>query len=636
MTGALRKSFRKTQSANETATPPATDDPETEDVIEEAPAASQPHNMLEMQYEQTKESFPKRVRDILDHEFQRLNVIGSGGHEYGSTLDYVGTLIRLPWEKKPHRRVSLKTAEQKLNSSHYGMQEVKDRAIEFIAALNNGGKSGGIVCLDGPAGVGKTSIAHAIAHAMGRKCIKISMAGVNDQTLLRGFARTYSGAQPGVIVQAMKKAGVTNPVIVLDEGDKAGGSESNKGNVTFAMLELLDPQQNKEFKDHYLNLEYDMSDVVFIMTTNNVHALPTPLVDRMEIISLRPYTAEEKLEIARRHLVPRHLEDCGLSERQLRIKDDALQALIDDYTEEAGVRGLEKQIRKICRRKNVAFQRRQAKSASVSASALETVIGPPRIYKKRAPEHDSVGTVTGLYFADDVGGGILPLQAALRPASEFKVTVTGMAGKMIDESARYATEMLQYLAERYHIDKKKLAKTNVHIHMPDAGQEKDGPSAGIAISTALISALKNIKVRHDVAMTGEVDLFGNVGPIGGLMGKLEGARRAGITTVLIPSENVRDLIDVPDSLKAKLTIIPVSHVDEVFAHALTEALTEPEVTAGNHDGQDKLPSAEDIQRVIQFIAQAAQATTPVSATAAPLPGQGVAPRRKRTPVSNPS
>lgn len=513
---------------------------------------------------------PDKAQQLLTRQLKRLEMMDEGNHEYVATLDHVECLLDLPWKRQKHKSVSLRGATQKLNATHHGMKKVKDRCIEYVAAMNTGGKSGGAICLDGPPGIGKTTIGKSIAAALRRPCITISMSGVSDVTLLRGHGRTYSGSLPGVIIQAMRRAGVTNPVIILDEGDKAGGP-SEKGNPTYAMLELLDPEQNKEFKDHYLGVEYDLSDVLFVMTTNDVQSLPSALIDRMEIIPLNAYTDEEKMEIARNHLITKNRDACGLSARQLTFKDDAIRRLIEDYTHEAGVRNLEKLIKTICRKQNVIFQMGKAKSATITAKSLESLIGPPQIHKTLIPTESDVGIVNGLY-AGDTGGGIVPIQVTVRPSEKLTVKVTGLPGKMLKESAAYSAEGLEYLADQYAIDIKKVRKSNIHVHMANASMGVEGPSAGAAITTGIISALTGIKVNNQIAMTGEIDTRGNVLPIGGLKEKLEGARKAGVTTVLIPWDNQRSLYHVPEKLKAALEIIPVKHIDEVLQYALLEPL----------------------------------------------------------------
>lgn len=549
-------------------------------------------------------SMPLETQQVVCNEIQRIKTMGPNASEYAGTIDYLNLILALSWNKAEHKKISLKTASRKLDATHYGMDKTKEKCIEFIATLNSGGKSGGAICLDGPPGVGKTSIAKSIAHAMGRKVIKISMAGVSDQTHLRGHRRTYMGALPGAVIEGMKKAGTSNPVIILDEGDKAGG-ESQHGNPTFAMLELLDPEQNATFKDHYLNIEYDLSDVIFIMTTNDVSTLPSPLIDRMEIIPIHAYTSEEKLHIAQKYLIPKHKEQCGIAAEMLHIDETALHRLIEEYTNESGVRRLEKYIKDICRKTNVALQRNLTTSAVITAENIEDLLGPPRIFKNSIPSEDTVGLTNGLYFSEN-GGGTIPVQVATRLSDKFNIAVTGMAGQMIQESAKAAMETIRHSAERYGIDTKVLDKTSIHVHLLDGASPKDGPSAGIAITTAIISSLTNIKARRDVAMTGEIDLHGNVLPIGGVKEKLEGARKAGATTVLIPWENERDLYDVPESLKAKLTIRAVKNIDEVLEYALAEMPLSPRLNlaaVASTDRKPPEPSAEEIERIVRFMTE---------------------------------
>lgn len=507
------------------------------------------------------------AKHTLIQEIQRIKSIRNTSEELGKCLDQVGLMLALSWEKKPVRKVSLRSAQRKLNETHAGMDKVKEKCIELIAAMNSSGKAGGVICLDGPPGVGKTSIARSVARAMGRPCEVVPMGGVTDPSFIRGTSRHYIGAGPSAMVRAMKRAGVSNPVLILDEGDKVGGDSQN-GNPSYALLELLDPSQNKGFKDHFLDVPYDMSDVLFIVTTNNVYDLPQALVDRMEIIALDAYSSEEKMSIAEKHLIPHHLKECGLTPEQLTFDRSAIELLIESYTQEPGVRKLEQHIKNICRKTNAALQKKITNGAAITADNVKYLLGPSPVYKSRVPQHDMVGCTTGLYFSN-AGGGILPIQVKSRVEGKYQLSITGLAGQMIKESAQNAMEMIKHNAERYGIDPQKLDKTHIHMHLPDAGTPKDGPSAGIASATAMISSLTGIKTRQDVAMTGEVDLYGNVLPIGGLKQKLEGARKAGATTVLIPDDNQRDLQEVPVHLKKALKIIPVKHMDDVLKLAMT-------------------------------------------------------------------
>jgi len=592
MTGSLKEGFKKT-SGKALVIP----------VIAASDGLDQAYLKLKPLLRRKWPTLSADAQRVVSNELQRLKTMGTNANEYGSTLDYITNILSLPWAKTAQRKVNLKTASRKLDATHFGMDKTKEKCIEFIATLNSSGKAGGALCLDGPPGVGKTSVAESIATAMGRKYAKVSMAGVSDQTHIRGHRRTYSGALPGAIIEAIKKAGTTNPIIILDEGDKAAGAESKSGNPTYAMLELLDPGQNATFKDHYLDLEFDLSDVLFIMTTNDVSVLPSMLVDRMEIISVGAYTTKEKIHIAENYLLPKHLQQCGIAPEQLLIQQDALHKMIEEYTSESGVRRLEQCVKDICRKTNVALQKGMTESALITADNLGYLLGPPRVYKTLIPTEDKVGLTTGLYFADN-GGGIIPIQVITRLSDKFNVSVTGLPGKMIEESVKYATEMIRGLAGRYNIDTTKLDKTSIHVHLVDGASPKDGPSAGIAITSAIISSLLGIKARHEVAMTGEVDLHGNVLPIGGVKEKLEGARKAGATTVIIPAANERDLFDVPQALKDELNIIPVKHIDEVLMYALTEAPMKPQmqlasaITAAN---QSQPPSPEEIERVVRYM-----------------------------------
>lgn len=593
MTDALKKDFKRA-GRNEPAMPVIS----VKDGIDN-PAYIKLRTPLKRKWN----TLPLEVKRTLAHEIQRLKTIAHTDDDFSKTLDYVSLVLALSWTKVPAKKVNLTTAQRKLDATHAGMDKVKEKCIELIATMNSTGKSGSVICLDGPPGVGKTSVAKSMAAAMGRQCEKISMAGVSDQTLLRGHNRTYIGSNPGVIIQAMKKAGVTNPVIILDEGDKAGGASAS-GNPLYAMLELLDPSQNNSFKDHYLNLEYDMSDVTFIITTNDLGLLPAALIDRLEIISVDAYSAEEKRSIAQDYLIPKHMAECGLKEDQLSIDRTAIESIIENYTQESGVRKLEQLIKSICRKTNAALQRRQTTRAAITADNLAYLLGPACVYKTLVPTDNLVGCTSGLYFSD-AGGGILPIQVRNREADKYELTITGLPGQMIKESVQNAIEMIKHNAERYGIDPKKLNTTHIHMHLPDGATPKDGPSAGIASATAIISSLTGIKTRKDVAMTGEVDLYGNVLPIGGVKQKLEGARKAGAATVLIPVQNEPDLFDVPESLKKALHIIPVKHMDEVLQYALTELPFKPalHLAAAANPQQPSAPSQQDVDHALRLMAE---------------------------------
>ncbi len=554
-------------------------------------------------------ALPLDVKKTLAYELQRLKTIAPTDDDFSKTLDYVSLVLALSWNKAPSKKINLTAAQRKLDATHAGMDQVKEKCIELIAAMNSTGKAGAVICIDGPPGVGKTSIARSMATAMERKCEKISMAAISDQALLRGHNRTYIGASAGAIIKAMKKAGVTNPVIILDEGDKIGGDSPN-GNPAYALLEVLDPSQNDSFKDHYLDLEYDLSDVTFIVTTNNLNLLHPALIDRMEIISVDAYTTEEKISIAQDHLIPKHMAECGIGADQLTIEPAAIASIIENYTQECGVRKLEQHIKNICRKTNTALQKRKTTGAVITTDNLAYLLGPERIYKTTVPPEDMVGCTSGLYFSD-AGGGILPVQITKSPSDKMQLTITGLAGQMMRESVQNAMEMIKANAARYGIAPQTLDKTHIHMHLPDGASPKDGPSAGTASAAAIISCLTGIKTRREVAMTGEVDLYGNVLPIGGVKQKLEGARRAGAKTVLIPMQNEPDLYDVPASLKAALHIIPVKHMDEVLQYALTELPLKPALhlaVAANPQQPPPAPPAiapsqQDVDHAVRMMAE---------------------------------
>jgi ATP-dependent Lon protease len=461
-----------------------------------------------------------------------------------------------------------------LDADHYGLEKVKDRIIEYLAVQARTNKlKGPILCLVGPPGVGKTSLGRSIAKATGREFIRHSLGGVRDEAEIRGHRRTYIGSMPGKIIQNLKKAGTANPLFLLDEIDKLG--QDFRGDPSSALLEVLDPEQNKSFNDHYLEVDFDLSDVMFV-TTANSYNMPQPLLDRMEIITLSGYTEDEKVEIARRHLVPKQYEAHGLKPEEFAVTDEAIRDLVRYYTREAGVRKLEREIAKLARKALRRILEAKATSVTVTPDNLAEFSGVKKFRFGLADSEDQIGAVTGLAWTE-VGGDLLTIEAVTSPG-KGTIKTTGKLGSVMTESISAALSFVRARATHYGIKPSIFEKKDIHVHVPEGATPKDGPSAGIAMVTAIISTLTGVAVKRDVAMTGEVTLRGRVLPIGGLKEKLLAALRGGITMVLIPEENEKDLAEIPDNVKQGLKIVPVAHVDEVLALALTQPLTPIEWT----------------------------------------------------------
>lgn len=531
------------------------------------------------------------AKDKAYKELRKLKRMNKTSSEFTIVFNYLDLMASLPWAKAPEVARNIANARAVLEADHHGLKKVKDAILEFIAVQNHTGKPNGqILCIDGPPGTGKTSITQSIARALGRKYVRLSLGGVDDEAEIRGHRTTYIGALPGRVIQAMKTAGVTNPLVNLDEIDKMGQS-AHRGDPTAALLEVLDPAQNHTFRDHYLGVDYDLSNVMFVCTSNYLERIPPALRDRMEIIHIGGYTKDEKFEIAKRHLVAKQMAQSGLTAKQFTLDDQALKNIIRDYTAEAGVRRLETVIKRVCRKAVMAIEEKTVKSLHVTAQNLPDLIGPPRGRKQTIAPEDRVGLVNGLAYTT-VGGCTLPIEAVAMDGNGFRVTATGRLGETMRESVDYAQKMIRSHAKQLGLDPAKLNRTEVHLHAPEAAVPKDGPSAGIAISTAILSVLTGKKIRRDLAMTGEVTLHGDVGAIGGLPEKLEGAVEAGVKTVLIPQENEKDLIDVPDSIRSKLTIIPVSRIEKVFEHALID-----------HPAPNTEPTPDEVLRVFNWMAK---------------------------------
>lgn len=503
-------------------------------------------------------------RKKLLRECDRLERISMQSPEAGVIRNYIETCLSLPWNKSSKDKLDLTAARKVLDNDHYGLEKVKDRIIEMLAVRKlSPDIKGQIICLVGPPGVGKTSVAKSIARAMGRKYVRISLGGIHDEAEIRGHRKTYIASMPGRIINAMQQAGTSNPLMLLDEVDKL--SNSFHGDPSSALLEVLDPEQNNSFRDHYIELPFDLSRVLFITTANMRDTIPAPLLDRMEIIELGSYTHEEKFNIAKKHLVPKQAKRHGLSGRSFRITDDALRALIDGYTKEAGVRRLEQEIAALFRKAAVKVADGE-KKVTFREKDLEAMLGAPR-YKNDKPEvMNEPGLVNGLAWTS-VGGEMLQIEVAVLDGTG-KLELTGSLGEVMKESAKAALSYIRARADALGVDHMFYKDKDIHIHVPEGAVPKDGPSAGVTIATALVSALTGILARADVAMTGEITLRGRVLPIGGLREKAMAAYRAGINTVIIPKENAPDLREVDAAVKDRVTFVPVESVDEVFTHAL--------------------------------------------------------------------
>jgi ATP-dependent Lon protease len=509
---------------------------------------------------------PKEAEDRALQELKRLESMPPMSAEATVSRNYLDWLIAVPWHKRTRERKDLIGAEAILNDDHFGLEKVKERIVEFLAVRQLVNKpKGPILCFVGPPGVGKTSLAKSIARATNRKFVRLSLGGVRDEAEVRGHRRTYIGAFPGQIIQMMKKAGTRNPVFLLDEVDKM--SMDFRGDPSAALLEVLDPEQNHSFTDHYLDVEYDLSSVFFIATANVLHTIPQPLQDRMEVLRIPGYTEREKVEIAKRHLISKQVESHGLEPHNISFTDDALSGVIRSYTREAGVRSMEREISSVFRKvaRKVVLEGK-AYSAQVTDDNLSTYLGVPRYRASRQEERNEIGTATGLAWTE-VGGEILPIEVTLM-TGKGSLTLTGKLGDVMQESARAAMSWVRSRSDDFGLSKDFHRKLDVHIHVPEGAIPKDGPSAGITIATALVSALWKRPIRRDVAMTGEITLRGKVLPIGGVKEKLLAAHRIGVTTIILPRENEKDLADIPKVVLDTMTVELVEHVDEVLKIAL--------------------------------------------------------------------
>ncbi len=507
------------------------------------------------------------MEDKIEKEIDRLEKMPSSSAEGSVVRNYIDWLLSLPWNQKTPDDLDIHKAEEILDADHYGLEKPKERVLEYLAVQKLVQKlKGPILCLVGPPGVGKTSIARSIARSMGREFVRISLGGVRDEAEIRGHRRTYVGAMPGRIIQGMKQAGSLNPVFLLDEIDKM--SMDFRGDPSAALLEVLDPEQNNTFSDHFIEIPFDLSNVMFITTANAVHNIPRPLLDRMEMLYIPGYTEIEKLEISRKYLLPKQRRDHGLQENQLTVGEDALMQIIRGYTREAGVRGLEQQLASVCRKAAKKIVSYPDLEVEVSKGDLDDYLGSPKFRYNLAEEQDQVGAVTGLAWTE-VGGDTLTIEVTIMEGSG-KLTLTGKLGDVMKESAQAAFSYSRSKAKELNIAPDFHEKYDIHIHIPEGAIPKDGPSAGISMCTALISALTQIPVSREVAMTGEITLRGRVLPIGGLKEKTLAAHRAGIRKVVIPKDNEKDIQDIPESVREELAFYPVSHMNEVLREALVE------------------------------------------------------------------
>ncbi|MBF8999952.1 endopeptidase La [Vibrio nitrifigilis] len=520
---------------------------------------------LKKKIEESK--MPKEAREKTEQELQKLKMMSPMSAEATVVRSYIDWMVNVPWHKRSKVKRDLSKAEEILNSDHYGLERVKERILEYLAVQSRINKlKGPILCLVGPPGVGKTSLGRSIAAATGRKYTRMALGGVRDEAEIRGHRRTYIGSLPGKLIQKMSKVGVKNPLFLLDEIDKM--SADMRGDPASALLEVLDPEQNNSFNDHYLEVDYDLSDVMFVATSNSMN-IPGPLLDRMEVIRLSGYTEDEKLNIAKRHLVNKQIERNGLKQKEITIDDSAIVGVIRYYTREAGVRGLEREISKICRKavKKILLDK-EITHVTVTMDNLKDYLGVQRFDYGKADEHNRIGQVVGLAWTE-VGGDLLTIEAQSMPG-KGKMTQTGSLGDVMQESIQAAMTVVRSRADKLGINQDFYEKRDIHVHVPEGATPKDGPSAGIAMCTALVSSLTGNAVKADVAMTGEITLRGEVLPIGGLKEKLLAAHRGGIKTVLIPKDNERDLEDIPANVIADLDVKPVQWIDEVLKVALVK------------------------------------------------------------------
>ncbi len=520
--------------------------------------------MSEIEARIKKTKLSKEAREKADSELKKLKAMSPMAAEATVVRNYLDWMLSLPWSRRSKIKNDLGFAEKVLNEDHFGLDKVKDRIVEYLAVQSRSAKiKGPIICLVGPPGVGKTSLGKSIAKATGREYVRMALGGVRDEAEIRGHRRTYIGSMPGKVIQSMKKAKKSNPLFLFDEIDKLG--QDFRGDPSSALLEVLDPEQNATFMDHYLEVEYDLSDVMFVTTANTLN-IPPALMDRMEIIRIAGYTEDEKIEIAKRHLMSKALANHGLKAEEFIVSDDALKAIVQLYTREAGVRSLERELMTMARKSVTEIIKTNVKSVTINAENISTYLGVPKYRFGQAEVADQVGVVTGLAWTE-VGGELLTVEGVMMPG-KGRMTVTGNLKDVMKESISAAASYVRSRALDFGVEPPLFDKRDIHVHVPEGATPKDGPSAGIAMMTTIVSILTGIPIKSDVAMTGEITLRGRVLPIGGLKEKLLAALRGGIKKVLIPQDNAKDLAEIPDNVKNGMEIIPVAHADEVLMHAL--------------------------------------------------------------------
>lgn len=551
--------------------------------------------LAELEERIAKTKLTKEARDKAVAEVKKLRQMSPMSAEATVVRNYLDWLLGIPWQKRSKIKKDLAAAQKVLDDDHFGLDKVKDRIVEYLAVQQRANRlAGPILCLVGPPGVGKTSLGKSIAKATGREFVRMSLGGVRDEAEIRGHRRTYIGSMPGKIIQSMKKAKTSNPLILLDEIDKMG--QDFRGDPSAALLEVLDPEQNSTFNDHYLEVDYDLSNVMFVTTANTLN-IPPALLDRMEVIRIAGYTEDEKAEIARRHLIPGTIKKHGLESKEWSIDDEALTTLVRRYTREAGVRNLERELANTVRKAVKEIVLTKKKKVAVTPAVLEEYLGPPRYRYGEAETEDQVGVVTGLAWTE-VGGEMLTIEGVMMPG-KGKMTVTGNLRDVMKESISAAASYVRSRAIDFGIEPPLFDRRDIHVHLPEGATPKDGPSAGIGMATAIVSVMTGIPVRRDVAMTGEVTLRGRALPIGGLKEKLLAALRGGIKKVLIPEDNAKDLVDLPKSVKNGLEIVPVSRMDQVLQHALVR---QPVPIVWEEDLKAATPKAAEDDAATGFVA----------------------------------
>lgn len=532
---------------------------------------------MELSNKASKKKWSKETKQFFDKELDKLDQLNTQNPEYNVQLSYLQALVALPWNEYTQDDLNLNRAQKVLDHDHYGMEKVKERILEYIAVLKlRGDFKSPILCLYGPPGVGKTSLGKSIAKALNRKYVRVSLGGLHDESEIRGHRRTYIGAMPGRIIKSIQKAGSSNPVFILDEIDKVTQNTIN-GDPASALLEVLDPEQNMAFHDNYLDIDYDLSKVLFIATANDLNTIPRPLLDRMEIIEVSGYITEEKIEIARKHLIPKELENTGMKKEKITFTKPAIEKIIESYTRESGVRQLEKQINKSLRKLALEKARQEdLDSEKITPNKIEDLLGKPPFYRDIYQGNDYAGVVTGLAWTS-VGGEILFIETSLSKGKGSKLTLTGNLGDVMKESAILALEYVKSHADVLNIDYRIFDHWNIHIHVPEGATPKDGPSAGITIATSIASALTQRKVRKNTAMTGEITLRGKVLPVGGIKEKILAAKRAGITDIVMCQENEKDILEIPEKYRMGVTFHYVENVQDVWKFALTDEMVKDPV-----------------------------------------------------------